>query len=180
MRSIRILGFVPLLAACGANERVGAMAPRDQMPAPNYPGIATTAPEPKGTEAYEDYGINPTTDPTKDRLSTFAVDVDTASYTISRRKLMQENTLPPYAAVSVREILAPTGDKASIVRGIDSLSAGGSTAMASGIQLAYDLAQKTAKPNSVNRVVVLSDGDANVGNSSPDGVVSLIKQYRGK
>jgi Ca-activated chloride channel family protein len=32
----------------------------------------------------------------------------------------------------------------------------------------------------VNRVVVLSDGDANVGNSSPDSVVSMIKQYRGK
>src|SRR5581483_10639213 len=104
----KILGLLPLfLVACGSAERVGAMAPRDQMPAPYYPGIGTaTAPaEPRGTESYEGYGINPSVDPNKDRLSTFAVDVDTASYTISRRKLMNENVLPPYAAVRAEEYL---------------------------------------------------------------------------
>jgi Ca-activated chloride channel family protein len=82
----------------------------------------------------------------------------------------------------VREVLPPTGvdDKTKIAKGIEALMAGGSTAMSSGIQLAYDLASKTLVPGHVNRVVVLSDGDANVGNTSPDAVVEQIKRYRGK
>jgi Ca-activated chloride channel homolog len=55
-------------------------------------------------EAYHDWGRNPWVDATKDHLSTFAADVDTASYTIARRKL-NENTLPPAAAVRVEEFV---------------------------------------------------------------------------
>jgi Ca-activated chloride channel family protein len=66
--------------------------------------VAIPPAEPKGTEDYKDYGVNPVVDPAKDRLSTFAIDVDTASYAIARRKLI-EGTLPPFQAVRVEEML---------------------------------------------------------------------------
>lgn len=230
-----------------------------------------------GTEGFRDYGVNPWTDASKDRLSTFAADVDTASYTIARRKLT-EGALPPKAAVRVEEfinyfdyafpapaanspfsvvmdaapsplsparhllrvgvatkekheserkpanlvflvdvsgsmngpdrielakqslriltqnlkegdtvalvtyagstrlVLAPTGleHKAQILAAIEDLRAGGSTAMASGIDLAYEQAMKHAKATTSSRVIVLSDGDANVGSHTHDEILSLI------
>jgi Ca-activated chloride channel family protein len=233
-----------------------------------------------GTERYKDYGVNPVVDPAKDHLSTFAVDVDTASYAIARRKI-KEGGLPPYQAVraeeflnyfeydypspdtgtfavqsqaapspfapghhlvrvavqarrvpeaqrkpvhlvylvdvsgsmmgadrielakkslrmltaslragdtvalstyagGVREVLAPTGveKKDLILAAIDQLTAGGSTAMASGIDLAYRLAEKTLVRGHVSHVVVLSDGDANVGASSHEEILKTIARHR--
>jgi len=244
--------------------------------------IAVAPPEPKGAEDYRDYGINPVVDPAKDRFSTFAIDVDTASYSISRRKLM-EGSLPPFSAVraeeflnyfdynyaaptkgpfavhfaaapspftkghhllrigvkgktisaaerkpvhlvylvdtsgsmqapdkiglakqslkllttslqkgdtvalctyagSVREVLAPTGieNKDKILAAIDDLAASGSTAMASGIELAYKLAERTQVKGHVNRVIVLSDGDANVGATSHTEILAMIGRYKEK
>jgi Ca-activated chloride channel family protein len=232
--------------------------------------------EPSG-EAYKDYGTNAWVDTTKDALSTFAVDVDTASYTIARRKLT-EGALPPKAAVRVEEfvnyfgyryprpdgarpfsvtadlapspfttgrhilrvgvatrpltvserkpanlvflvdvsgsmqspdklllakralrilvdnlkdgdtvslvtyagstrvVLAPTGlaYKDRILSSIEELSAGGSTAMASGLELAYQQAAKGLRPGAISRVIVLSDGDANVGNTSHADMLKTI------
>src|SRR5262249_10863308 len=74
-------------------------------PPPAQPSAVAQAPaEPPGTEDYKDYGVNPVTSPEKDRFSTFAIDVDTASYSISRRKLMGGG-LPPYQAVRAEEFL---------------------------------------------------------------------------
>ena len=56
------------------------------------------------TEDYTDYGINGFDLTERDNLSTFAVDVDTASYTITRRKL-NEGYLPPTSAVRVEEFV---------------------------------------------------------------------------
>jgi Ca-activated chloride channel family protein len=244
--------------------------------------IAVAPPEPKGSEDYRDYGVNPIVETAKDRFSTFAIDVDTASYSISRRKIM-EGSLPPFQAVraeeflnyfdyayeapksgpfgvqfaaapspfakghhlvrvgvqgkhlaaserkpvhlvylvdtsgsmqaedriglakkslkmltgslkqgdtvalctyagSVREVLPPTGieKKDRIMAAIDDLTASGSTAMASGIELAYKLAERTLVKGHVNRVVVLSDGDANVGPSSHQEILNMIGQYKNK
>jgi Ca-activated chloride channel family protein len=55
-------------------------------------------------ESYQDWGKNPWVDASKDHVSTFAADVDTASYTIARRKL-NEGTLPPAEAVRVEEFV---------------------------------------------------------------------------
>ncbi|WP_437279608.1 VWA domain-containing protein [Sorangium sp. So ce375] len=251
-------------------------------PAPPPATVAVTTPEPQGSESYRDYGVNRVEDPAKDRLSTFAIDVDTASYAISRRKIL-DGALPPYQAVraeeflnyfdygyaspatgpfavhlaaapspftaghhlvrvavqgkrvpvkertpvhlvylvdtsgsmqspdkielakkslkmltdtlkpgdtvalctyagSVREVLAPTGieSKGKILAAIDDLTAGGSTAMASGIDLAYSLAERTLVKGHVNRVIVLSDGDANVGPTSHDEILKTIKRAKDK
>jgi Ca-activated chloride channel family protein len=231
-------------------------------------------------EGYRDYGVNPFVTASEDRLSTFAVDVDTASYTLSRRKLL-DGALPPKEAVrveeflnyfrytypeptesdgplavhldaapspytpgrhllrvgvqgrrvsmserkpahltflvdvsgsmqspdrlplakralrmlvdnlrdgdtvalvtyagNVRRVLPPTGmeQKASIHAAIEDLSAGGSTAMASGIELAYQEAMKTLDGGSLSRIIILSDGDANVGTTSH---AEILKRIRG-
>lgn len=266
----------------GKKEAESKVVVQSAPPAEPVVAVATPTPDPQGTEHYTDHGVNPVTDPAKDRLSTFAIDVDTASYTIARRKIT-EGGLPPFQAVraeeflnyfdygyaapksgpfavhlaaapspyaqghhlvrvavqgkrvsaserkpvhlvylvdtsgsmqsedkiglakkslrllteslkkgdtvalctyagSVREVLAPTGieKKDVILRAIDDLSASGSTAMSSGIDLAYNLASRTLVAGHVNRVVVLSDGDANVGPTSHEEILKTIKAARQK
>jgi len=230
-------------------------------------------------EGYKNYGINPFTETKKDKLSTFSVDVDTASYTLARRKLV-EGMMPPKDSVRVEEFLnyfhydypqpsghplavsldaapspftsgrhllrvgvqgkrlsiserkpahltflvdvsgsmqspdrlplakralrmlvdqlrdgdtvalvtyaggvklalPPTGleKKAEIHAAIEELTAGGSTAMASGIDLAYQQAMKTLDGKSTSRVLILSDGDANVGRTSHEEILKQIRGY---
>ncbi|MBI4751500.1 MAG: von Willebrand factor type A domain-containing protein [Acidobacteria bacterium] len=247
---------------------------------PMYVQEVSPQPEASNTEHYTDYGINQMVDTHQDQLSTFAIDVDTASYTIARRKL-NEGQLPPPESVRVEEfinyfsynypqpetehpfsltleaahspfnpkrhlmrvgiqgktipvaqrpeahltflvdtsgsmqsddklglvkqslhilvqhlklgdivalttyaggvatVLTPTGieHKDTILQAIDQLQAGGSTAMASGIDLAYRQAHASFKPKAINRIIICSDGDANVGNTSPDAILDTIAGY---
>ena len=53
---------------------------------------------------FEDYGVNPFEDASEDNLSTFALDVDTASYTVARR-YVNDGNLPPADAVRVEEFV---------------------------------------------------------------------------
>jgi Ca-activated chloride channel family protein len=230
-------------------------------------------------DEYTDHGVHPFTQTVEDRLSTFSVDVDTASYTQARRRI-QDGRLPDLAAIrveefinyfdygydstdanpfivhmegvadpfrpdqhilrvgvqgkrltaeerpslrltflvdisgsmsapdklplaqksmhmlvdslreddsvalvtyagAVRKVLAPTyGDeKEKIHLAIDQLMAGGSTAMSSGLDLAYEQAWDSFKDGAENRVVVLSDGDANVGDTSWESMLNQIKSF---
>ncbi|OJT17194.1 hypothetical protein BO221_46585 [Archangium sp. Cb G35] len=238
-------------------------------------------PEPRhgNTEQYRDHGVNAFVTTAEDRQSTFSIDVDTASYTLVRRKIL-EGTPPPREAVRVEEFLnyfrytypepqgaplavhldaapspftpgrhlmrvgvqgkrlsvserksahltflvdvsgsmespdklplakrslrmlvdnlrdgdtvalvtyaggvklalPPTGleHKALIHAAIEDLTAGGSTAMANGIQLAYQQAMKTLDGHSFSRVLILSDGDANVGPASHEEILELIRGH---
>jgi Ca-activated chloride channel homolog len=72
----------------------------------------------------------------------------------------------------------PGTDKATIARAIASLEAGGSTNGAAGIQLAYRTAREHFIRGGVNRVVLATDGDFNVGVTSQDALVRLIEQER--
>lgn len=60
--------------------------------------------EPSTGEGYTDYGVNGFELTDQDRLSTFSIDVDTASYTLARRKL-RDGYLPAHAAVRVEEFV---------------------------------------------------------------------------
>ena len=243
-----------------------------------YPG----EPPVSSTEQYVDHGVRQWEITATDRLSTFSIDVDTASYAIARRKLLS-GVLPPPAAVRteefvnyfhynyappkdapfavhmeaapspfekslhilrigikgkeakgkarkpvhltflvdtsgsmhsadklglvkrslrflvdqlkpgdtvalctyagyVREVLKPTGmdKRAEIHQAIEDLSAGGSTAMSSGLELAYKLASKNFRKGSVNRVIVCSDGDANVGATRYGDMLKSIKIFAKK
>ncbi len=243
-----------------------------------YTTVPAPAATPEGGEAYHDWGKNPWVDASKDHLSTFAADVDTASYTIARRKL-EEGSLPPPASVRVEEFVnyfhyafpqpsgnapfavvmdaAPSplqagrtvvrvgvgtkalsvaerkpahlvflvdvsgsmaspdklelakqaltiltnnlkdGDTVSIVTyagetsvrlpptglehedrilaAIGSLSAEGSTGMASGIDLAYTQAMAGLAPGVTSRVIVCTDGDANVGPHTHEEILKIIE-----
>ena len=241
-----------------------------------------TAASPRAnTEQYTNYGVNDVELAEKDRLSTFSVDVDTASYAISRSKLTS-GRLPPTSAVRVeefvnyfdyayappksdvfgvhveaapnpwvanhhllrigvkgaepsieekpvkltflvdvsgsmnapgkldlvqrslhylvdqsgpedsiaiatyagatREVLQPTPitQKQRIHQAIDSLRSSGGTAMEDGMTLAYRMAQDSYLDGAENRVIVLSDGDANIGRTGFQGILSSIEQYAGK
>ena len=62
------------------------------------------APPNAAGNTHTDHGVNPFTITRNDALSTFSIDVDTASYTLSRRALTS-GRLPPEAAVRVEEFV---------------------------------------------------------------------------
>jgi len=239
---------------------------------------ASVADPVSNTESYAHHDANAWTVAANDHLSTFAVDVDTASYTIARRKLT-EGQLPPHDAVRVEEfvnyfhyaygapdkdkpfsvtmdaapspfskdrtivrvgvaskplsvgerknanlvflvdvsgsmqspdklelakrslrilvdnlkdgdtvslvtyagdtrlVLPPTGleHKGDIMNAIEELTAGGGTGMASGIETAYEQAEKGLEKGKISRVLVLTDGDANIGPTSHEQILELIE-----
>ncbi len=237
------------------------------------------APEPREPEAsntFKDYGVRSFVETDRDPLSTFALDVDTASYFIGRQ-FLNDGVLPPTASVRVEEyvntfdydypaprdglsvvadagpspfnegnvivrlgvqaeevryadredasltfvvdtsgsmdrddrlglvkialknlvreldggdtvaivtysnsgdvILPPTSvrDSDVILDAIDDLRPGGSTNLEAGLQLGYDLADESFQRGGINRVILASDGVANVGLTDPDGLVRLIR-----
>jgi Ca-activated chloride channel family protein len=71
----------------------------------------------------------------------------------------------------------PASEKSKIMSALDHLEAGGSTAGAEGIELAYQLAEEH-KTDGNNRVILATDGDFNVGISDPDQLKQFIKQKR--
>ncbi|TNE50329.1 MAG: DUF3520 domain-containing protein, partial [Deltaproteobacteria bacterium] len=223
--------------------------------------------------------VNPWTDPREDNLSTFAIDVDTASYTYARRQLQSgylpsalsirveefvnffdykyegptdtpfklhvDGAISPYNkdhhilrvgiqgkrmkpserpamhltflidtscsmtggdriglvktslniivgemrdgdtvaiatyAGSTRKVLEPTNasEKQTILGAINSLGTGGGTAMGSGMILAYEMASKSFVKGHENRVIVFSDGDANIGRTSFTDILATIDKY---
>jgi Ca-activated chloride channel family protein len=295
----------PMAASAGAPVTAGAAlagpeyatappppAMRRQAPAKEAALVISRKPAPKdGMDAadaasaergntFEAWKPNLFTDTVKDPLSTFAADVDTASYTVARRYLVQ-GALPPASAVrveefvnyfkyryaapetgaftvhlegapspfdskrhfvrvgvqgkvvsrsqrkpahlvflvdtsgsmnsqdklplakeaikiavknlnendtvaivtyagSTRDVLAPTPatDVKRIHDALDTLQSGGGTAMGSGMELAYKHAVKKASGNVVSRVVVLTDGDTNIGpNLGASGMLESIRKY---
>jgi Ca-activated chloride channel family protein len=64
----------------------------------------------------------------------------------------------------------------AIIDALENLHAGGSTNGALGIQLAYDIAKANFIPGGVNRVILATDGDFNVGPTSEGELVRLIEE----
>jgi Ca-activated chloride channel family protein len=77
-------------------------------------------------------------------------------------------------------VLEPTSgsDKKKIMEALDNLQAGGSTAGGAGIKLAYAVAKEHFKTGGNNRVILATDGDFNVGESSNGGMERLIEEKR--
>ncbi len=88
-------------------------------------------------------------------------------------------TLVTYAS-GTRVALPPTpgSDKTAISAAIDQLVAGGSTAGASGIALAYQAAQQSFIPGGINRVLLATDGDFNVGITDFRQLKSMVEEKR--
>jgi Ca-activated chloride channel homolog len=276
------------LGAVSSADAPAGGAPAYYAPPPAEP-TSVAMPEPVQTapetvaqsnsDDFTDHGVNPFTIVTQDALSTFSIDVDTASYAMSRRQI-EGGGLPPQAAVRVEEfvnyfdydyaqpssgpfavhmeampdpfrpghhllrvgvqgdeisrserapvhltfladvsgsmssgdklplakeamhmlvdglreddtvglctyagrvarVLEPTSaaNKRAIHDAIEALNSGGSTAMSSGIDIAYEMAWETFEEGHENRVIIMSDGDANVGNTSWEQMLANIKGY---
>ncbi len=255
-------------AAAPAAEQGGGLF-GDAAPPPTEPDDADEG-------QFEDYGIRPFVETAQDPLSTFALDVDTAAYSIAQR-FVAEGSIPPPESVRVEEyvnsfdydypapndgltvvadggpspydtenvivrlgvqaeqvagderppasltfvvdtsgsmdradrlglvktaletlvrelddddvvsivtysgdaqvLLEPTSvaDAEVILAAIDSLQTTGSTNLEAGLQRGYDLANEAFREGGINRVILASDGVANVGLTDPDALVSLIR-----
>lgn len=83
-------------------------------------------------------------------------------------------------AGSAGTILEPTkvSDKAKIIAALDNLQAGGGTAGAAGIELAYNLAQQNFDKDAVNRIILATDGDFNVGINDPKALEDYVAKKR--
>lgn len=77
-------------------------------------------------------------------------------------------------------VLAPTkvSDRSTIYNALDNLQAGGSTAGAAGIELAYQLAEQNFNKEAVNRVILATDGDFNVGITDRDQLKDYVAKKR--
>ncbi len=246
----------------------------------NIGGSATVNDKPYDLTFFQHYGVNPFIDTEDDHLSTFAIDVDTASYTIARR-FLDDGHLPEQNSIRVEEFVnyfdqgyaAPTedafaihidgspspfgngnhwlmrvglqgkelldeqrqdatlvftidvsgsmdregrlelvkqslrllvdelrsddkvaivtyGDRGSvllettearergkILQAIDSLRPGGSTYVEDGLKIAYRLAVEEVASNRITRVMVLSDGVGNVGNTGHESMLRQVQHY---
>jgi Ca-activated chloride channel family protein len=78
-----------------------------------------------------------------------------------------------------RVVLPPTNgsDQRTIMRAINSLETEGSTNLEAGLLLGYQMANQAYKFDGINRVILASDGVANVGNTSADGIAAQIRGY---
>ena len=77
-------------------------------------------------------------------------------------------------------VLPPTSgaDKETILKAIDKLEAEGSTSGESALRMAYEEAQKAFVPNGINRILLATDGDFNVGVSDTDTLKSMVAEKR--
>ena len=77
-------------------------------------------------------------------------------------------------------VLNPTSgnQKDKIIKAIDRLGAGGGTAGGEGLKLAYDMAKDGYIKGGVNRILMMTDGDFNVGVSDVDDLKKMVEKQR--
>jgi Ca-activated chloride channel homolog len=77
---------------------------------------------------------------------------------------------------NARALLEPTSDHEAIGQAIDRLVPEGSTNTEEGLRLGYDMAVRHRREDGINRVILCSDGVANVGATGPDSILSVIER----
>jgi len=79
---------------------------------------------------------------------------------------------------AARVVLPPTSgtDKDTILAAIDELKTEGSTNVAAGLRLGYELAEGQARGAGINRVVLCSDGVANTGSTTAEAILAQVAQ----
>jgi len=103
------------------------------------------------------------------------------SFKLLVQQLREEDrvSIVVYAGASGLVLPPPSGNnKQAIMDALLRLEAGGSTAGAAGIKLAYQTAEKSLIKNGNNRIILATDGDFNVGTSSTSELVKLIEEKR--
>ncbi len=103
------------------------------------------------------------------------------SLSLMLAKLRPEDRIAIVAyAGSAGEVLPPTAasDRNAILNALNNLSAGGSTAGAEGLALAYQIAGEMKGDGKVSRVLLATDGDFNVGISDPEALKTFVAKER--
>ena len=128
----------------------------------------------------------------KDATLTFVIDVSGSMEKENRLELVKKaltvlvDQLRPTDKVGIvvygsrgRLVLPHTGieQRSKILSTINALKPGGSTNAEEGLRIGYDLAWRNASVNHINRVILCSDGVANVGNTGPDAILKEIRTY---
>jgi Ca-activated chloride channel family protein len=141
--------------------------------------------------AIKGYDIAPATTPPANLV--FLIDVSGSMDEPDKLPLLKSafrllvNRLKPDDTVSIvtyagnaGTVLTPTrvAEKSKILSAIDRLEPGGSTGGAEGIEAAYDLAKQGFVKDGVNRVMLATDGDFNVGPSSDEDLKRIIEERR--
>jgi Ca-activated chloride channel family protein len=141
--------------------------------------------------AIQGYDVAPTEAPPANLV--FLIDVSGSMDEPDKLPLLRNafrmlvNKLKPTDTVSIvtyagnaGTVLDPTKvqDKDKILNAIDNLNPGGSTAGEAGIREAYRLAQSSFVEGGVNRVMLATDGDFNVGQTDDDDLKRLIEEKR--
>ena len=98
---------------------------------------------------------------------------------LSSLKATDTISIVTYAG-SAGTVLEPTlvKDKRKILAALDRLHAGGSTAGGAGLRQAYALAEESFKSEGINRVILATDGDFNVGISDPEQLKRYVEKKR--
>jgi Ca-activated chloride channel homolog len=130
----------------------------------------TPAPTPADNN-FQDYGVNPFIDTSEDHLSTFALDVDTASYAVTRRYIA-DGSLPPFEAVRVEEFVNAFKQGYALPKDVafgiyadgapSPFHQDGSTLLRIGVQ-GYDVPDAQRKPASLTFIIDVSGSMADGG-----------------
>ena len=136
---------------------------------------------PPTDNSFQDYGVNPFVDASRDHLSTFALDVDTASYAMTRRYLADGN-LPPMEAVRAEEFVNTFEQgypkPADVAFGLYADGApspfhnDGSYLLRLGVQ-GYDVPNSQRKPSVLTFIIDVS------GSMGSDNRLGMVKQALG-
>ena len=128
----------------------------------------------------------------KDAILTFVIDVSGSMGQENRLGLVKKaltllvDQLRPADKVGIVVygsrgwlLLPHTGieQRSEILAAINSLVPGGSTNAEEGLRIGYDIAWRNASVNHINRVILCSDGVANVGKTGPDQILKEIRAY---
>ena len=103
--------------------------------------------------------------------------VKTAMKTLVGRLTPQDKVSIVVYAGAAGLVLEPTSDPREIMAALDDLRAGGSTAGGAGLELAYRVAE-ASKVDGINRVILATDGDFNVGLSDNDALLEYVEGKR--
>lgn len=131
----------------------------------------------------------------KDAILTFVIDVSGSMGQENRLGLVKQaltllvDQLRPTDKVGIvvygsrgRLVLPHTGinQRSEILAAINALRPDGSTNAEEGLRIGYDLAWRNTSVNHINRVILCSDGVANVGRTGPDAILKEIRTYVNK
>jgi Ca-activated chloride channel family protein len=186
-------GHLPPAAAVRVEEVINALRYGDPAPARGETFRITAEGAPTPFSPGSDhrllrFGLRARSIDLRDRRPatlTFVVDVSGSMAEGGRLELVQEalglllDQLGDGDRVAVvafsdeaRVVLAPTGDPRAARRGIASLASQGSTNAEAGLALGYRLAWQEKRPGTANRVLLLTDGVANVGATEAESLLA--------